>query len=121
MPQRKATRVEMNRPIWLQGSRGAGEGTVKDFSLRGCRIHQADANVHCGMRLTLHLSLPDRMEPIEIKHAIVTWARKNEFGVEFSKPSQEIQARLKHVCDSLLDAQTPEQVATISIPALAFR
>jgi hypothetical protein len=69
------------------------------------------------MRLTLHLSLPDRIEPIEIKHAVVTWIGEHEFGVEFSAASQALQARLQHVYDSLLDAQTPEEAALISIPA----
>jgi hypothetical protein len=120
MPKRKATRVEMNRPIGFQGSRGTSRGTVRDFSPRGCRIHLIDANIHCRMRLTLHVSLPDRAEPLEIKHAVVTWTRKNDFGVEFSKLSQETQARIQHVYDLLLDAQTPEETAAISLPVLAF-
>src|SRR5574340_1624409 len=89
MPKRRASRVEMSRSVEFHGPYGTSQGTVQDFSPRGCRIHRVDAKVHCGMRLTLRFSLPDRLEPTEIKHAVVTWTRKNDFGVEFSNQSRE--------------------------------
>ena len=64
MAKRKSTRVEMNRPIEVQGARGASQGIVRDFSPGGCRIQQENAKVNCGMRLTLRISLPDRIDPI---------------------------------------------------------
>ena len=121
MSKRRDGRVEMNRPIELQGSRGAGQGIVRDFSPRGCCIHQVDAKVPCGMRLTLRIALPDRIEPIEIKPAIVTWTRNNVFGVEFLRPSQEIRSRLNQVYDQLLEAQTENTEQVISLPALAWK
>ncbi|WHZ16374.1 MAG: hypothetical protein OJF52_003223 [Nitrospira sp.] len=122
MPKRRASRVEMSRSVEFHGPYGTSQGTVQDFSPRGCRIHRVDAKVHCGMRLTLRFSLPDRLEPTEIKHAVVTWTRKNDFGVEFSNQSRETLARVKQVYELLLDAQTPEESSrVISLPTFALR
>jgi hypothetical protein len=122
MSKRKDFRVQMNRQIALQGSRGASQGIVRDFSPAGCCIHQADANVHCGMRLTVRISLPDRIEPLEIKPAIVTWAHNNVFGVEFLFLSQDARWRLKQVYDQLLEAETAEDTERmISLPAFVWR
>lgn len=122
MAKRKNTRVEMNRTVELQGSRGRSQGIVRDFSPTGCCIHQVAATVHCGMRLTLRISLPDRIEPIEIKPAVVTWTQQNAFGVEFLTPSPETRLRMKQVHDQLLEAQTAEDTErVISLPAFAWK
>ena len=120
MSKRRDTRVEMNRPIELQGSRGTTQGFVLDFCLHGCRIQQADPKVHCGMRLTLRISLPDRIEPVEIKPAVVTWTRQDSFGVEFLTPSSEARSRVKLVHEQLLEAQATEDTdRIISLPTFA--
>ncbi len=122
MSKRKNTRVEMNRPIELQGPRGSSQGVVRDFSPGGCKIQQADAKVHCGMRLTLRISLPDRIEPIEIKPAVVTWTSKDGFGVEFLALSTETRTRVKMVYDLLLEAQsTAEAERVISLPGVSWK
>ncbi len=122
MSKRRHPRVHLHRSIAYQGSCGTGHGTVHDFSPSGCRIHEADAKVHCGLRLTLWISLPDRIEPIEIKPAVVTWTQKNTFGVEFIAPSQEIRTRMKQVYDLLLDAQTAEDKdRVISLPPFSWK
>ncbi len=122
MSKRKNTRVEMNRPIELQGPRGSSQGVVRDFSPGGCKIQQADAKVHCGMRLTLRISLPDRIEPIEIKPAVVTWTSKDGFGVEFLALSTETRTRVKVVYDLLLEAQsTAETERVISLPGVSWK
>ncbi|MBS0170944.1 MAG: PilZ domain-containing protein [Nitrospira sp.] len=121
MAKRKSTRVEMNRPIEVQGARGASQGVVRDFSPGGCRIQQADAKVNCGMRLTLRISLPDRIDPIEIKPAVVTWVGKDAFGVEFLALTPETRARVKAVYDLLLEAQTAqESERVISLPGVSW-
>ena len=119
MSKRRDARVKMNRPIELQGPRGAGHGIVRDLTPTGCRIHQADAKVHCGMRLTLRIWLPDRIEPLEIKPAIVTWARDNDYGVAFPTISPATRLRLKQVYDQLLEAETAEDTQRV-IPLPAF-
>lgn len=122
MSKRKNTRVEMNRPIELQGPRGSSQGVVRDFSPGGCRIQQTDAKVHCGMRLTLRISLPDRIEPIEIKPAVVTWTGKDGFGVEFLALSAETRTRVKMVYDLLLEAQsTTEAERVIALPGVSWK
>lgn len=121
MAKRKSTRVEMNRPIEVQGARGASQGVVRDFSPGGCRIQQADAKVNCGMRLTLRISLPDRIDPIEIKPAVVTWVGKDAFGVEFLALTPETRARVKAVYDLLLEAQTAQETErVISLPGVSW-
>ncbi|MCE3224089.1 MAG: hypothetical protein K0S58_2269 [Nitrospira sp.] len=122
MAKRGDARVQIHRPIEFQGSRVAGHGIAQDFSPGGCCIHQADGRVHCGMRLTLRLSLPDRIEPVEIKPAIVTWTRPHAFGVAFFATSQDIQSRLRQVYDQLLEAQTAEHTeGVISLPSFAWK
>ena len=121
MAKRGDARVEINRPIEFKGSRVAGHGIAQDFFPVGCCI-QADGRVHCRMRLTLRLSLPDRIEPVEIKPAIVTWIRPRAFGVAFFATSQDIQSRLRQVYDQLLEAQTAEHTErVISLPPFAWK
>ena len=117
MSKRREPRVEIDRPIDIQSSRGVSRGVVRDFSPGGCCIHRTDARVHCGMQLTLRICLPDRIEPMEIKPATVTWTHNSVFGVEFLRPSQEIRSRLKQVYDQLLEAQTEEnRDQTVPLP-----
>lgn len=121
MAKRKTIRVEMNRPIEVQGPRGASQGVVRDFSPGGCRIQQADPKVNCGMRVTLRISLPDRIDPIDIKPAVVTWVGKDAFGVEFLSLSTETRTRVKAVYDLLLEAQTThESERVISLPNVSW-
>lgn len=122
MAKRKSTRVEMNRPIEIQGARGSSQGVVRDFSPGGCRIQQADPKVNCGMRVTLRISLPDRIDPIEIKPAVVTWTSQDAFGVEFLSLSPETRSRVKLVYDLLLEAQsTAETERVISLPGVSWK
>ncbi len=123
MSKRRDTRVEMNRPVELKGSIGTLRGIVRDFSPRGCCVHLEERNVvHCGLRVTLRISLPDRMEPVEVTPAIVTWTHEQAFGVEFFTTSQATRARLKEVYDQLLEAQTVEApIRVISLPAFAMQ
>ena len=122
MSKRKNARVEMNRPIDVQGPRGTSQGVVRDFSPGGCKIQQPAAKVHCGMRLTLRISLPDRIEPIEIKPAVVTWTSQDAFGVEFLSLSPETRSRVKLVYDLLLEAQsTTETERAISLPGASWK
>ncbi|MBS0177526.1 MAG: PilZ domain-containing protein [Nitrospira sp.] len=122
MAKRKSTRVAMNRPIEVQGARGASQGIVRDFSPGGCRIQQENAKVNCGMRLTLRISLPDRIDPIEIKPAVVTWVGKDAFGVEFMNLSAETRTRVKAVYELLLEAQTTHETErVISLPGVTWR
>ena len=121
MAKRKSTRVGMNRPIEIQGARGSSQGVVRDFSPGGCRIQQADPKVNCGMRVTLRISLPDRIDPIEIKPAVVTWVGTDAFGVEFLSLSMDTRARVKAVYALLLEAQTAhESERVISLPGVSW-
>ncbi len=66
--------------------------------------------------------MPDRIEPIEMKPAVVTWTQKDTFGVEFIAPSHEIRTRMKQVYDLLLDAQTAaDKDRIISLPPFSWK
>lgn len=108
MPKRRTARVAITRPVEIQGPHGISHGTLCDFSPSGARVCRTEVKVHCGMRLTLRFSLPDRMEPIELKQAVVSWVGTHEFGIGFPKPSRELRARFETVYELLLDAQTAD-------------
>ncbi|HET9963307.1 MAG TPA: hypothetical protein VFQ34_13280 [Nitrospiraceae bacterium] len=88
----------------------------------GGRIYQEGTAVHCGMRVTLRIALPDSMDPVEIQQAVVAWTSGNEFGVQFSKTSSDIQRRVRQVFSQLLEAETAEQddrIITLTFPHAA--
>ncbi|MBX3235941.1 MAG: PilZ domain-containing protein [Nitrospiraceae bacterium] len=122
MSKRISARVKVNRPITVHSIRGISQGTLLDLCPNGGRIGQTGANVHSGMRVTLSILLPDSTEPVEIRHAVVSWTTLHEFGVQFSKTSPDMLKRINQVYQLLLEAQTPEEPErVISLPGLALR
>lgn len=120
MPKRISARVHVNRPVTVRSIRGTSEGTLLDLCPNGGRIGQPGANMHSGMRLTLRILLPDSTEPVEIRHAVVSWTTQNEFGIQFSKTSPDTLQRIDRVYRLLLEAQTPEEPErVITLPGLA--
>jgi len=108
MPTRRYQRVPMQRPVNLRSTGPTHSGVTLDFSPEGCAIQQNKISLHCGMRLKLQLTLPDRPEGLDVDHAIVAWATPQSCGIRFIATSPEGQARMKNVYDLLLDAQTGE-------------
>lgn len=109
MPTRRYQRVPMQRPVNLRSPGRSQSGVTVDFSPAGCAIQQDTRSLHCGMRLTLQLALPDRQDHLEIEHAIVAWIKNQECGIRFITLSPEGQARIKTVYELLLNAQTTEE------------
>ena len=67
----------------------AGEGVVRDLSVRGCRI-ACRMSVPQGTELELCLYLAEHGQefPVTIPRAVVQWAERGELGVEFLQLSE---------------------------------
>ncbi len=85
----------------------AGEGTVVDFSLGGCRITW-DGSVTPGSMLEMRFQLPEQSSPVDIGLATVRWARGTEFGVEFLQVRKEVEQRLRQYVSTLKAEQEGE-------------
>jgi len=99
----------MQRLVNLRSTGPTHSGVTLDFSPEGCAIQQSKLSLHCGMRLKLQLTLPDRPEGLDVEHAIVAWATQHTCGVRFMAISPGGPVRIKSVYDSLLDAQAGER------------
>ena len=53
-----------------------------DLSRKGCRVQSA-FRAFAGMKVDLHLYLPESQNPILIQGAIVRWAGSQGIGIEF--------------------------------------
>ncbi|HET8579852.1 MAG TPA: PilZ domain-containing protein [Nitrospiraceae bacterium] len=78
----------------------AGEGTVVDLSLGGCRV-ESELRVPTRIDLELLIYVPDVEEPIRIGWAPVQWARDHDFGVKFARVAPDQQKRLRRVLQTL--------------------
>ncbi len=70
-------RVQYSGP----GDSARGEGTVLDLSTGGWKI-QGSRPVPLGTALSLHVSLPDAVEPMEVELAVVRWSQGETFGLK---------------------------------------
>ncbi len=80
----------------------AGEGELRDLSVRGCRI-SCPTPLSQGMKLELCICLIDHDQewPLVIERAQVCWADPNEFGVEFLKLSDDAPDRIRRCIRTL--------------------
>ena len=60
----------------------AGEGSLLDLSIRGCRIESL-IDVKPGATLEVRIEAIEHRPPIQIQAAVVRWSREREFGLEF--------------------------------------
>jgi hypothetical protein len=74
----------------------AGEGTLLDLSVRGCRI-SSKTGVAKGTGLELRLYLPpeNQESPLVIQQAEVIWIKQSEFGVQFTQLGGETQETIR--------------------------
>jgi c-di-GMP-binding flagellar brake protein YcgR len=78
----------------------AGEGTVVDLSLGGCRV-ESGTKVPAGSYLELRIHVPGLDEAMSIAGALVIWFRDREFGVEFIRIPSLQEQRLRQVVKKL--------------------
>lgn len=83
MEQRKNLRFPVKfRSSFSSIGMVAGEGSVVDLSVRGCRI-ESPIDVQPGASLEVRIMVAGHDHPIHIQAAIVRWSRGHEFGLEF--------------------------------------
>ena len=90
----------MQYTLELLGQHDAGDGTVSDLSIGGCKV-ATEASVYIGMYLPLRVYLPGQETPLKVDQAVVRWAKKEKYGFEFMSLWPEEQARLRHFVSTL--------------------
>jgi len=101
MEQRKHPRFPVRfRSSFSSANLVAGEGTLEDLSIRGCRVYSG-IEVKPGTALELRIHFPNGEPPMCITQAITRWCRASSFGLEFVTLSPEDWARLQHVVKDL--------------------
>jgi hypothetical protein len=78
----------------------AGEGTIVDLSIRGCRV-ESGTSVPASTNLELRIYLAGQDALIDIESAAVRWSMGREFGLEFIRMQSEQQARLRLLVEDL--------------------
>ena len=101
MEQRKHPRFPVRfRSSFSSANLVAGEGTLEDLSIRGCRVH-SPIEVKPGTALELRIHFANGEPPVCISQAIARWCRTSSFGLEFITLAPEEWARLQHVVKDL--------------------
>ena len=100
MEQRKASRYSVPCPIAFSGDHIGGEGTVVNISGHGCSVG-SEKSIGEGTYLTLYVSLPDQASAMKVDLAVVRWAAKLAFGLEFIRMQPEEQVRLRRFVSTL--------------------
>jgi len=100
MEKRKASRHSVLCPIAFSGDRIGGEGTVVNLSGHGCSVG-SEKSTRDGTYLTLYVSLPDQASAMKVDLAVIRWAEKLAFGLEFIRMQPEEQVRLRRFVSTL--------------------
>jgi PilZ domain-containing protein len=81
-----------------------GTGVIQDFSVDGWHIKGFKSQpIKVGMSLALRVTLPSQRTPIEVETALVQWVNKREFGVHVVGMSPEVEDRVRHFIDSVVN------------------
>jgi hypothetical protein len=80
-PMRRHSRFPVRWPLLYGGDEFIAEGTVLDVAHIGWRI-AGPMPVSPGMRLKLHLRVPERAQPITVERAAVLWVSECEFAID---------------------------------------
>lgn len=87
-----------------------------DLSRKGCRV-QNSFPAFAGMRVDLHLNLPDLPTPLHIRGAIVRWAGSQGIGIEFPPLPSPSEQQLEEIIRRL--ESRAEQVVSQTKPLVA--
>ncbi len=112
MVVRKYPRFPVTIPsILIQRDKLRYTGSVKDLSLKGCRIESV-IRPFTGMQLELQIQPASEATPITISNATVRWTGTHGIGFEFLTLEPSEQERLNRVV-----AQLATPTGKISIPS----
>jgi hypothetical protein len=109
MNRRKHVRFHVELRCSFAGDQFAGEGTVLDLSMEGCRV-RSDTPVLTGVYMEVFLTLLGQIPPLPIELAVVRWSPGSVFGLEFIRITDRHQARLRRYVQDL------EQVLMARVP-----
>ena len=88
-------------------SAAAGEGTLLDLSIEGCRIECAD-QLSVNTYLSLRLSLAHEEPPVLVDLGAVRWVRGKERGIQFLSIQRLQLNRLETFLASVDSERPPE-------------
>lgn len=100
MNRRKHLRFHVELRCSFAGDQFAGEGTVLDLSMEGCRV-RSDTPVLTGVYMEVFITLLGQITPLPIELAVVRWSPGSVFGLEFIRITDRHQARLRHYVQDL--------------------
>lgn len=95
--QHPRAQVQFRSHFSSRGQMVAGDGTLKDLSLGGCRI-QSSIGVPVGAQLELCIYTDNDAAPMIIDEAVVRWAQRGEFGIQFTQMRKDATRRLADLC-----------------------
>lgn len=84
--------------ILVQRDKLRYNASVKDLSLKGCRLESV-VRPFTGMQVELLIELPGEATPIHISRGTVRWSGSQGIGVEFLTVAPAEQERLKRVVE----------------------
>lgn len=80
-----------------------GIGVIRNLSMRGALI-ETHVLVTTDDRLTLHMTIPNRADLLEIPAVVVRWVRSHLLGVEFLKLDPDTSRQLMKYLSSMHNA-----------------
>ncbi len=98
--RRRAARFPVQSTLDFLGPHAAGDGTVSDLSVGGCQV-DTKASVYIGMYLPLRVYLPGQETSLNVDQAVVRWAKKEKYGLEFMSMWPEEEERLRDAVSTL--------------------
>ncbi len=89
------------RSSFLSANLIAGDGTVQDLSIRGCKI-ATSVPVQPGTALELRIRIDATEEPpLSVRQAVVRWYRNGTVGIEFIGLAPDEWVRLQDLVRQL--------------------
>ena len=99
MKRRKHSRQGRHLPISFSGSGVTGEGVVLNLSEEGC-AGESSVTLQPGMHLRVQILTPKHFTPMAVDLALVRWANRGKFGLEFLLIQPDERVRLQKILNS---------------------
>ena len=111
MESRQHLRLPVECPVQYSGAGDQlrGEGTTLNLSTGGWKVHGSHP-VQAGMPLSLHVSLPDGVGPMEVELAVVRWSQGQTFGLKNTILGEKEGMRLRRFIAKHIEPSDPSTV-----------
>ncbi len=84
-----------------------GQGQLVNLSVPGCLLNTS-MKLKTGQYVDLRLSFPINATVMQVKLAVVRWAKNGQVGLEFIRMSETDQTRLRFL-SGYMDKRPPQQ------------